>query len=69
MAKKKTNADLMNSLLSDLAKVDVIAKNAASWVKIPTGHPKLDWAIGGGIPQGAVTEIYGMPGTGKSTII
>lgn len=36
--------------------------------RISTGLPSLDWAIGGGLPVGAVTEIFGDPSTGKSSI-
>ena len=36
--------------------------------RISTGIPPLDWVIGGGLPVGAVTEIFGDPSTGKSSI-
>lgn len=36
---------------------------------IPTGSIKLDMALGtGGIPRGEITEIYGSPSAGKSTL-
>lgn len=36
---------------------------------ISTGVPALDYALGvGGLPRGRVTEIFGPPGGGKSTI-
>jgi|GEM_PF-5229334 len=36
---------------------------------IPTGSIKLDMALGtGGIPRGEITEIYGTPSAGKSTL-
>ncbi len=37
---------------------------------IPTGSIALDRATGiGGVPRGRITEIYGRPGTGKSSLI
>ncbi|MCD6362101.1 MAG: AAA family ATPase [Armatimonadetes bacterium] len=38
------------------------------WIQIPTGVPFLDGILGGGIPRGAIIEIYGEPGAGKSTL-
>lgn len=36
---------------------------------IPTGIKPLDYALGiGGIPRGRITDIYGLPSVGKSTI-
>lgn len=36
---------------------------------IPTGIQKLDMALGvGGFPRGRITDIYGLPSVGKSTI-
>jgi recombination protein RecA len=35
---------------------------------IPTGSPSLDALLGGGIPRGKFTEIYGFESSGKSTI-
>lgn len=36
---------------------------------IPTGIMPLDFALGtGGIPRGRITDIYGLPSVGKSTI-
>lgn len=36
---------------------------------IPTGIMPLDYALGiGGIPRGRITDIYGLPSVGKSTI-
>jgi recombination protein RecA len=37
-------------------------------IYIPTGVPTLDIAIGGGIPVGRATEVYGFPKCGKSTL-
>lgn len=36
---------------------------------IPTGSASLDAAIGGGIPRGRITEIFGPEGAGKSTLV
>jgi recombination protein RecA len=36
--------------------------------RIPTGVMKLDAAIGGGIPRGRITEIWGPEGSGKTTV-
>jgi recombination protein RecA len=35
---------------------------------IPTGSPALDMALGGGVPRGRITEIYGPEMAGKSTV-
>jgi recombination protein RecA len=35
---------------------------------IPTGSPALDIALGGGVPRGRITEIYGPEMAGKSTV-
>src|SRR4051812_31307708 len=35
---------------------------------LPTGFPPLDQAIGGGLPRGAIVEIFGPPGCGKSAL-
>ena len=34
--------------------------------RIPTGEERVDKILGGGIPSGAITEIYGPPGGGKT---
>lgn len=44
---------------------------ADSQPKIPvlkTGMPALDVIIGGGFPQGKIAEVYGLHGTGKTTL-
>lgn len=45
---------------------DTSATVVSDW--LPTGMPSLDYILGGGIPFGRVTEIYGMQASGKSTL-
>lgn len=42
------------------------ASNVSDW--LPTMIPQLDYILGGGIPFGRVTEIYGKEQSGKSTL-
>ena len=35
---------------------------------VPTGIPGLDEILGGGLREGSVTLLEGIPGTGKTTI-
>lgn len=35
--------------------------------RLATGFESLDAALGGGLPRGAITEIFGGPGSGKTT--
>lgn len=48
------------TLLSDTNRADI--KNI-----IPTMVPQYDYILGGGIPLGRLTEVYGLTGSGKST--
>lgn len=48
------------TLLSDANKADI--KNV-----LPTMIPQYDRIFGGGIPLGRLTEVYGVPGSGKSS--
>lgn len=48
------------TLLSDTNRADI--KNV-----IPTMVPQYDYILGGGIPLGRLTEVYGLTGSGKST--
>ena len=41
--------------------------NKASGRKIPFSSPSLNWATYGGVPRNAITELYGVPGGGKSS--
>jgi predicted ATP-dependent serine protease len=36
--------------------------------RIPTGSIALDRMLGGGIPAGRITQIYGEPDVGKTTL-
>ncbi|HMA06119.1 MAG TPA: ATPase domain-containing protein, partial [Methanomicrobiales archaeon] len=36
--------------------------------RVPTGIPALDSLLGGGLERRAITQIYGEPGCGKSTL-
>ena len=49
------------TLLSDAKSVEI-----SDW--LPTKIPQLDYILGGGIPFGRVTEIYGLNSSGKSTL-
>lgn len=60
IAKKLKRLDV--SLLSD----DDSPCTVTDW--IPTGCVALDAIMGGGLPVGRITEIYGDPSTGKSLI-
>jgi recombination protein RecA len=35
---------------------------------LPTGFAVLDQALGGGLPRGGIVEIFGPPGSGKTTL-
>jgi recombination protein RecA len=37
--------------------------------RIPTGIPAIDALAGGGIPRGALTEIYGPPSSGRTSLL
>ena len=57
--------DMLNSFESN------IISNSKKDIKMDyfkTGYPELDDALGGGIPEGKITEIYGKPLTGKSKL-
>jgi recombination protein RecA len=48
--------------------LDMANQGSADPNRLSTGSLSLDQAIGGGIPLGRVTEIFGPEGTGKTTI-
>lgn len=65
----------LTSVLSDLNKkfgdntvMDLSCLEAPKLKKVSTGLSSLDLVIGGGIPEGQVTEIYGPSASGKSTL-
>jgi DNA repair protein RadB len=37
--------------------------------RVSTGYPPMDQLLGGGLERRAITQIYGEPGSGKSTIV
>ena len=37
--------------------------------RIPTGIPAIDALAAGGIPRGALTEIYGPPSSGRTSLL
>ena len=46
-----------------------LARSEAKRVgRIPTGFPALDQALEGGLPRGRITEIFGGPSCGKTTL-
>ena len=66
MPKKETNAERMAKFIKEMSGRAEI-KKAESFSKVSSGMPSLDFVLKGGFPQGAVTEIFGPPNTGKST--
>src|SRR6185312_866305 len=42
--------------------------SARSTLFISTGYGSLDRALGGGLPRGRITELFGEPATGKTTL-
>lgn len=36
--------------------------------RLPSGHPRLDAVLGGGLPAPAITVVAGLPGTGKTIL-
>jgi DNA repair protein RadB len=43
-------------------------ENERSASRVPTGIPALDSILGGGLERRAITQLYGEPGCGKSTL-
>jgi hypothetical protein len=56
---------LEETLGSGLLEYRGVARGSISY---PTGIPSLDGVLGGGVPSG-LTEIYGVEGAGKSTLV
>jgi recombination protein RecA len=73
-ANKKTNTSGLDKALAELndaGKIQISRGSdspAQNVERIPTGVMKLDAAIGGGIPRGRITEIYGKEAGGKTTL-
>ena len=76
MATKKTNTSTsgLDKALAELNKAGDIQIGrgadmpAVDAERLSTGVMKLDEATGGGIPRGRITEVYGKPSGGKSTL-
>lgn len=58
----------LNSKFGDNASVRGTDKKFLNVQRVPTGLIELDIALGGGIPVGRVTMIYGPKSSGKSTL-
>lgn len=63
----------IDDLLADFDKKHSLKVGSMSEVvskvePLPTGNLAIDWMTGiGGLPQGKVTELYGLPSSGKTT--
>ena len=74
MARKKQSEKSTEGALVDLATlVPGVAKfsdenEAVITDFLPTGLPNIDFIIGGGIPAGRLTEVYGVNGSGKCLV-
>lgn len=72
--KKKNNKLSTNDLKIKLEKLfsekygEIIDKNLEDLKLFPSGNISFDYIIGGGVPEGKLIEIYGSPGSGKTTI-
>jgi len=58
--------DLVKAVLSKTDRI-FIPDGKTLW-RLPTGIPSLDKILGGGIPAGTITQIYGPETSGKSTL-
>lgn len=70
MAKKKANADIFN-FIADEVGGEVLINSTPVKYFIDTGNLAFNWIIsgrflGGGIPGGRITEVFGAEATGKS---
>src|ERR1017187_5339907 len=57
--------------LNDAGKIQIgrgADSPAQNLERLPTGIMKLDEAIGGGIPRGRITELFGKEAGGKTTL-
>lgn len=69
---KKKSIDLaLSQIEKNFGKGSIMrlgAEKRAQIETIPTGSLSLDLALGGGIPKGRITEIYGPESSGKTTL-
>ena len=54
--------------MNDAYESSAADEDAAGLVLDPTGVPRLDEVLGGGVPRGALVLIVGPPGSGKTTL-
>jgi recombination protein RecA len=72
--KKTNNTNALDKALAELNKAGKIQIGRGSDTpaqnieRLPTGVMRLDEVIGGGIPRGRITEIWGPEGSGKTTV-
>lgn len=58
--------DLVKQVLNKTDKI-FVPDGKTVW-RLPTGIPSLDTALGGGLPGGTITQIYGPEASGKTTL-
>lgn len=64
--------DIVNDINKKFGKGSIFRLDDESHLNVPrisTGSIALDQAIGGGVPEGRIIEIYGKPSSGKTTIM
>lgn len=62
-----TDMDKLDKQLQSLGVKLFRASDMQKVGRIRSGLPFLDWALGGGIPRGRITYVFGEAGSGKST--
>jgi len=68
VAKKKSPAEFFaKDVESENSNISV--PEGIITLRIPTGSIKLDYLLGGGIPAGRITQIYGDEGVGKTSLL
>ncbi len=58
--------DLVKAILNKTDRI-FVPEGKTTW-RLPTGIPSLDAALGGGLPGGTISQIYGPETSGKSTL-
>ncbi len=58
--------ELVKAIVSKTDKI-FVPDGKTAW-RLPTGVPSLDSALGGGLPSGTITQIYGPESSGKTTL-